>query len=66
MGRLMGSNEVQLVKAYTSDIEITMRVIGNKEEKLRTIDEMNLKYRFPLETGTSLVEIVRVNVKLPS
>jgi hypothetical protein len=54
VGRL-GGNEVQFVKAYTSELEITMRVIGNKEEQLRTIDEMNLKYRHPLDTGTALV-----------
>ncbi len=65
VGRL-GGNEVQFVKAYISDFEITMKVIGNKDEKLRTVDEMNLKYRYPLETGTPMVEIVRVQVKLPA
>lgn len=43
-----------------------MRVIGNKEEQIRTINDMNLKYRYPLDTGTPLVEIVRVQVKLPA
>ena len=27
---------------------------------------MNLKYKYPLETGTAMVEIVRVQVKLPT
>lgn len=27
---------------------------------------MNIKYRYPLETGTPLVEIVRVQVRLPA
>lgn len=37
VGRL-GGNEVQLVKAYTPDCQIMMRVIGDKEEQMRTID----------------------------
>ena len=43
-----------------------MRVIGNKEEQARTIEDMNLKYRYPLDTGTPLVELMRVQVKIPA
>jgi hypothetical protein len=43
-----------------------MRVIGSKEEQNKTIDEMNMKYRYPLDTGTALVEIVRIQAKLPA
>ena len=32
-----------------------MKIIGNKEEQERTIDEMNLKYQYPMVTGTALV-----------
>lgn len=27
---------------------------------------MNLKYRYPLDTGTSMVELLRIQVKLPT
>ena len=54
------------MKAYAGDLEVTMRIISSKEEKIKTVDEMNLKYRYPLETGTAMVEIVRVQVKLPT
>ena len=27
---------------------------------------MNLKYRFPLDTGTPLVQLVRLQIKLPA
>ena len=27
---------------------------------------MNMKYRYPIEVGTSLVEIMRIQVKIPS
>lgn len=57
---------MQFVKAFTDDIEITLRVIGNKEEQFKTIDDMNMKYRFPIDTGTALVELVRVQVKIPA
>jgi len=36
-------------------MEVTMKIIGNKEEQERTIDEMNLKYQYPMVTGTALV-----------
>jgi hypothetical protein len=43
-----------------------MRIIGDKEEQIKTIDDMNMKYRYPIEVGTSLVEIMRIQVKIPS
>ena len=43
------------MKAYAGDLEVTMRIISSKEEKIKTVDEMNLKYRYPLETGTAMV-----------
>ena len=43
-----------------------MKIIGNKEEQLKIIDEMNLKYKYPLDTGTPFIELVRVQVKVPN
>ena len=36
MGRL-GGNEVQLVRASNKDIELTIRVIGSKEEQQNVV-----------------------------
>ena len=65
LGRL-GGNEVQLVRASSKDLEITLRVIGSKEEQTNIVEEMNTKYRYPMDIGTPIIELIRIQVKLPS
>lgn len=43
-----------------------LRVINNSLNKAKTIDEMNFKYKHPLDIGLPLVEILKIQLKLPN
>lgn len=43
-----------------------LRVITDNKNKAKTIDEMNFKYKYPLDIGLPLIEILKIQLKLPS
>lgn len=43
-----------------------LRVIIDNKNKARTIEEMNFKYKHPLDIGLPLIEILKIQLKLPS
>jgi hypothetical protein len=59
-------DEDKLVKISTEDFDLIVRVIFDEWQKVKTIDEMNFKYQHPRDINLPLVEIVKLQLKLPN
>jgi hypothetical protein len=59
-------NDNMAVKASSDELEIILNIISNEEDKKRTIDDMNFKYRYPIDINLPLVEFYRLKIKISS
>ena len=54
----------QFIRIKTDEVEILAKVIKNEESKKKVIDEMNFKYRYPLDIDYPLVQFLEIRVNL--